>query len=542
MKQAPTPANESKRLQALHNLDILDTESEKQFDALVKLAADLANTPIALLSLVDSNRQWFKSREGLAAQETPRDIAFCSHAILSPHQPFVVDDPLKDERFSDNPLVVGDLNIRFYAGFPVKSPSTDLALGTLCVIHDKPHALNDNQIASLKILAEQVEHLFALRENAKVLIEQQRALEIAVKSKSQFLSTMSHEIRTPLNGIIGSSQLLNTSTMDGDNKKHVSTILNCSTVLLDLINNILDLSKVNEKKSKPKLKPLNIRSLIEQVVIVTHPYLLDKPHLSIHVDVASDIPERISLDSSHTRQILLNLLSNACKFSQEGTITLSVSLKLNRLIISVRDPGRGISEEDQASIFEPFFQARNNHNTQKGSGLGLNIIKSFVELLEGEITCNSVINQGSEFTVSLPYKKAYSQSSKPDENQSKPDYALLNKTILIADDVQVNRLVIESLLAKLGCKVLSANDGRELLSFIGRDIDLIITDIHMPEMDGYQATTAWREKDLKTPIVALTADITSEVQARCKTVGMNAILTKPVRLDELYHCIIKHTA
>ena len=452
------------------------------------------------------------------------------------------DTPLTDPRFENNPLVTQEPNIRFYAGFPVLSPATQLPVGTLCVIHNQPHTLTDDQIESLKILAQQVEHLFTLRENSKTLIAQQRELEEAVRSKSLFLSTMSHEIRTPINGILGSAQLLNTSKMDKDNQRHVNTILSCGTVLLDLINNILDLSKLNSQKMAPSLEPVKLRSLVNQVVNVTHPYLIDKPKLSIHVEIEPNLPQSLFLDPSLTRQILLNLLSNACKFSSEGVISISAKLKSNRLLLSVKDPGSGISEEDQATIFEPFNQGKNTHNTQAGSGLGLSIIKLFTELLGGEIMLNSVINQGSTFTVSLPLKEAPSYTSTSNVSQPAPANTLLNKTILVADDVEVNLLVIKALLDKLGCKVIAANNGKELLSFLGRDIDLILTDIHMPEMDGYQASSAWRETDAKTPIVALTADITPETTVRCNEAGITSILTKPVSLEELKNCLMQHIA
>ena len=147
MRPAALHPNEEERLASLHNLDILDTESEQQFDALIQLAANIADTPIALLSLVDKNRQWFKAKEGLNASETSRDIAFCSHAILDPENPLVVEDPLTNPRFKANPLVTQEPNIRFYAGFPVLSPSSHLPLGTLCVIHNQEHTLSDDQIS-----------------------------------------------------------------------------------------------------------------------------------------------------------------------------------------------------------------------------------------------------------------------------------------------------------------------------------------------------------------------------------------------------------
>ena len=199
MKSAPLPRNEKERVQELLSYDVLDTDEEQLFNELTLLASQICDTPIALISLVDPNRQWFKSRIGLDASETSREIAFCSHAILQ-EEVFEVQNALEDNRFHDNPLVTGPPDIRFYAGAPLITPS-GYAIGTLCAIDTKPKALSEEQKASLKTLGKSViAHLELKRKN--------KELERTSQFKSDFLSYVSHEIRTPLNAINTFSHLL----------------------------------------------------------------------------------------------------------------------------------------------------------------------------------------------------------------------------------------------------------------------------------------------------------------------------------------------
>ena len=268
MISAALHPREDERIRLLDQLQILDSETEQAYDEIVALAAELAGTPIALVSLVDRHRQWFKARYGLDASETSREIAFCSHAILDQHEPLVVNDATKDERFHDNPLVTGAPDIRFYAGIPLVLPESDMPMGTLCVISDKVGELSESQLRALKILARQVERLLSLRQYSHELLDRNTQLEAATTAKSRFLTTLSHDIRTPMNGIIGSSEILKHESLPSEARKHVDTILACSQSLLHLINNILDLSKIEATGIELHPQPIDLANVCSEAIQV----------------------------------------------------------------------------------------------------------------------------------------------------------------------------------------------------------------------------------------------------------------------------------
>ncbi|MEI7669565.1 MAG: histidine kinase dimerization/phospho-acceptor domain-containing protein, partial [Pseudomonadota bacterium] len=252
---AQLPANEEARLAELEQYEVLDTNPEVVFDRLTRMAAKFFDVPIALVSLIDLNRQWFKSRYGIDATETPRELAFCAHAILE-NEVFVVPDATLDYRFADNPLVKEAPDIRFYAGAPLRTKS-GFNLGTICVIDTKPHHdITEKQKQDLSDLAaividelelrmavKKANHdLDELKKTQSELEESRRKAEIVSQEKSQFIATISHELRTPMNGILGMAYLLNDTKTDNTQKEYIETINHSASNLLLLINDVLDLS------------------------------------------------------------------------------------------------------------------------------------------------------------------------------------------------------------------------------------------------------------------------------------------------------------
>ena len=254
--QAPLPENEAERLKTLAEYHILDTPQEQEFDDLTLLASQICGTPIALMTLIDDHRQWFKSKIGLGITETHRDLAFCAHAI-SRAGVFVVPDALADARFADNPLVTSDPHIRFYAGAPLVAPDGN-GMGTLCVIDRAPRVLTEDQVRSLDALGRQAVSQLELRRKVAQYRDAQAALraakedaEAANRAKSYFLATMSHELRTPLNAILGYSELLQEQMQRLGLKEcesDVSKIHTAGSHLHALINDVLDLSKIEAGK------------------------------------------------------------------------------------------------------------------------------------------------------------------------------------------------------------------------------------------------------------------------------------------------------
>ena len=359
---APFPDDEDERVAALLSYRILDTAAEDSFDHLAFLASQICQTPIALVSFVDTDRQWFKAKVGLTVSETSRDSAFCGYSILDVANVFVVNDASTDIRFADNPLVVGQPHIRFYAGAPIVS-SDGHAFGSICAIDDKPRQLTVEQTKSLQILAaqcmtqlelkqrvgrltdtlqqlqetkrqlrqskEQAEQAQRQAERAReqaerakaeadrhraVAEEARREAEKANSAKSAFLANMSHEIRTPLNGLLGYASMLANSALSEEQLDYVNTITVSGEHLLYVLNDVLDFSKAEASKLEIEHAPVNVQAAVEQAIQLT--YRADQhAELDVYYSIAADVPAVVDGDVTRLRQILANLISNALKFT-----------------------------------------------------------------------------------------------------------------------------------------------------------------------------------------------------------------------------------
>ena len=400
MKSAALPANEKERIQRLDELNILDTLEEQAYDDLTHLAAQICDTPIALVSLVGTDRQWFKSHYGLDARETPREVAFCSHAILE-DAVFVVEDSSKDERFYDNPLAIDNPNVKFYAGAPLIM-SDNLRLGTLCVIANEARTITHTQKAALEALARQVVSQLELRLKVKEL----QSLDNA---KDEFISMVSHELRTPLTSITGALSLLaNNKVGKLDSKQHnmVEIAARNSDRLLRIVNDILDHAKMEAGKLEISRKPHNLLAILEKAIELNQPYC-KKCNCEIvlkHSDVDTDT--MIECDEDRLIQVLTNLISNAAKVSfNEGIIEASLVINDDKAYFKVTDFGPGIPEEQQKFLFQRFKQIETSGNQKlPGTGLGLMISKHIVELHEGTIGFVSFPNDHTEFYFTIALK------------------------------------------------------------------------------------------------------------------------------------------
>ncbi|WP_421753045.1 GAF domain-containing sensor histidine kinase [Croceimicrobium sp.] len=400
MLKAPLPANEKERLAHLYEYSLLDTMDEEEYDQITKMASLLCDVPISIISLIDRDRQWFKSRVGLDSKETSRDVAFCAHAILDKEQILEIPDSRKDERFNDNPLVQDDPNIVFYAGVPLVSEN-DMALGTLCVIDRVPRTLSESQKESLRILADQVVKLFELHKAGLQKDRYLRDLEARNKSLEEFARVAAHDIKSPLASIKAASQMIlsKPENLDEEQLSLMELLNQSSDQLSGLIEGILRHSRSNvlilEEKSW-----FSLPELVDGCMKMMEP--LGKCPIKAEFPKGLD---QIYSNRTAWQQITINLLANAIKYNNNPKPWIKVKLKAKSQAIQLKicDNGPGILPEDQQRIFKLFETTQNRDQSgNTGTGIGLATVKNIVSGLGGEISLESKVGEGSAFVVQIP--------------------------------------------------------------------------------------------------------------------------------------------
>ncbi|MDN7673326.1 two component system sensor kinase [Burkholderia oklahomensis] len=428
-----------------------------------------------------------------------------------------------------------------------------------------------------------------VRERTRELAEAKRIAESASHRKSEHIASISHELRTPLNGIVGALALLNRSALQAEQRDLVRVAQQSSCYLLGIVNNVLDFSRIEAGQLELASEETDLLALLDQAMLTIHIRAQEK-NLNLRTFVAADVPRRVWLDGLRVRQILINLLGNAVKFTEHGHIHLTVERRADMLAFVVEDTGKGIPDDYQLDIFKPFVQVRAHDS---GNGLGLPIASRLANLMNGEILLDSRLGMGTRFTVLLPLQaderapaplagalvapaalhmqmRVWGLQVETGDNALFPmpesgylpgklwDKVVLalrgeavqeevapkaicpwSLKILVVDDVAVNRDIVGKMLRELGHRTRAAASGQLALK-LGRShvFDLVLMDVRMPELDGMATAKRWRHVaegvlDPDTPIVALTANASPAEHERAKAAGMNGYLTKPVSLEQL---------
>ncbi|MBM3178555.1 MAG: response regulator [Bacteroidetes bacterium] len=372
----------------------------------------------------------------------------------------------------------------------------------------------------------------------------------ATESKSYYLTSISHEIRTPLNAILGYTQIMQMRMRDqsfpSDLKEFVGGIETSGTHLLELINNVLDLSRIDSGKMTLSMETVNLRQLVKRVYEISQAKASQKG-LHCSYSISADLPEDIETDATKLNQILMNLCSNALKFTDEGKrINISVVMEGKQLVFRVEDEGIGIESDKLELIFQPFTQA-NNTILKKygGTGLGLAITKRLVELFGGQITVESKQGEGSRFTVRLPLIRAIMTDHTPSNDVFNLNSIKFTEgqKVLVVEDNPVNMQVLCGFLQETGLRVLMAMNGKEGISMaMEHKPDAIFMDIHMPVMDGIEATRTIANMDnlRGIPVICLTADVFGEQKKNYLNMGFSDFLTKPVEFRKIIQVLEKY--
>lgn len=379
-------------------------------------------------------------------------------------------------------------------------------------------------------------------------ISEKKARE-AAHIKENFLANMSHEIRTPLNAILGFTYLLDKTKLDEGQKTFLASIKTSGESLLDIVNDILDLSKLEAGMLRIENSPFTLHKVLDSVEALFKPKA-DEKNLFLGVEIDKSVPDDLLGDEMRLTQILVNLTGNAIKFTNEGSVTIAVSGKeINddkiMLEITIKDTGIGIPLKKQQRIFERFEQAENETNRKYGgSGLGLSIVKQLLQLQGGDIKVISEPGKGSEFTASIPYtiNKQSREDALASLTQKQVNGFAESKNVLVAEDNVMNQMLLRHLFQQWNLKTYTVNNGAEVVSELKRNkYDLVIMDIQMPEMDGYVATEKIRhELNSSIPVIAMTAHAIAGEREKCINAGMNDYISKPVREEELYALMQKY--
>ncbi|MDH5610879.1 MAG: ATP-binding protein [Gammaproteobacteria bacterium] len=419
------------------------------------------------------------------------------------------------------------------------SDALRLSLKNEDLIKNLTRASNDMESLNQSLTTE-IEHVKKVEGELK---KAKNEAERMSRTKGEFLANMSHEIRTPMNGVIGTLQLLEDTTLTESQREYVSVAYKSADALLSILNDILDLSKIEAGKLEFESIPFDLREIVNDVVVL-HALKAEQSGIYLKSEIDKSVPDRVVGDPTRIRQVLVNLISNAMKFTTKGGVIVRLKLKLKDeketlIRIEVEDTGVGIPTSKHQKLFMAFSQA-DGSTTRKygGTGLGLAIVRQLIEMMHGNLGIESEVGKGSKFWFVLPLGIAGDQESSASPKVVDIKVELKGRVLLVEDN-PVNQMVAKKMLEKVGLESVLAINGREALEYLQEErFDAVLMDCQMPEMDGFEATRLWREQEQlsgakRLPIIAMTANVMEGDRELCLKSGMDDYLGKPVRQVEL---------
>ena len=564
----PIAEDDFSRIAMLKEYQVLNTNEEPAFARLTELVQLFFDVPMVTITFLDEDTQYLKSPRGLGdICTTTRKVSICNYTLVS-DEIFLIPDLAADKRFIYHPAVSQDPHLRFYAGVPIILYENDRGyrLGSLCLIDTKPHHDFDAGKAEL------LKKFSVMAADALQLQKSQRVAKYANEMKSEFLANMSHEIRTPMNGIVGMLDMLNDTALSQEQQEYVDNIKLSSDHLLTVLNGILDLSRVESGQMTLETVPMNLSVLCNEVISLFVAKARQRG-VFLEYQYTEALSPYVQGDPVRLKQVLANLVNNAIKFTREGgqvsinvkhvpqcqcvpSVFSKISDKLSNdraydsyncremtLCITVSDTGVGIKSESLEAIFDAYNQAdKSTHRLYGGTGLGLSVCKSLVELMGGRIWADSVVDEGTNFHVILPLVTLdktqyevwqYSERIEPEVAAQHSGH------VLLVEDDKVNAIIAQKALESGGHKVTHVTDGQQAIAeFVANPnrYDVILMDHYMPIMDGMQATIKLHQMydaSILPPIIALTANAMNGEREKYLQAGMQDYCTKPFKKEQL---------
>lgn len=407
-----------------------------------------------------------------------------------------------------------------------------------CLVNSKAHWLETikNQ---LSLLCEMISAALGRQKTLSHAIAAKQRAEDSERSTRDFLAMINHELRTPLHGVLGSAELLGQTALSSSQLELLHSLNQSGEVLRNIINDLLDYSKMNAGMLELCVKPFSPQQLSKDLLALFQLRANEK-QLFYQVELLPELPNLLMGDIERIKQILSNLIGNAMKFTIEGFVKVKLFWQEEQFVVEVKDSGIGIPQDQLGKLFKPFSQVDSSSRRQhEGTGLGLAICKTLAEQMSGDIQLESRLNHGTLLRLTLPLAVSHEvMDAKPSE--ASPIHGLDTLRVLIAEDIKTNQMIISMMLKRMKVIHEIVNNGQEAVeTALNQDFDVILMDCRMPLMDGYQATKTLREKAYSRPIVALTAGTSKTEREACIECGMDDIVYKPYKYEDVYECLLK---